>query len=112
MAPKNHPVFRERPTREDQDKSGYHHPAIDLSAKNHDYIIADSRNVKLAGLTKVVLAANMTPTMPAQVAPRAKAVSFVLFCLFPLPGMLFHPLKRNPLSILESVSVNNEYGKE
>ena len=37
-----------------------------------DRMMADSMKVKLAGLIKVVLAANMVPAMPAQVAPRAK----------------------------------------
>ena len=36
-------------------------------------MMMDSQMVKLAGLMKVVLAANITPPMPAQVAPRAKA---------------------------------------
>ena len=41
-------------------------------------MITDSQMVKLAGLIKVVLAANTTPPMPAQVAPRAKALKFGL----------------------------------
>ena len=47
-------------------------------------IIADSMKVKLAGLMKVVFAAKMTPTIPAHVAPRAKAVSFVRVLSIPI----------------------------
>jgi len=49
-----------------------------------DRIMADSRKVKLAGLTKVVLAAKMTPTRPAQVEPRAKAVIFAFVLSMPM----------------------------
>jgi hypothetical protein len=45
--------------------------------------MADSRKVKLAGLMKVVLAAKRTPAIPAHVAPKAKAVSFVLVLSIP-----------------------------
>ena len=47
-------------------------------------MITDSQMVKEAGLMKVVLAAKTTPPIPAQVAPRAKALSLVRVLLMPM----------------------------
>jgi len=47
-------------------------------------IMIDSHIVKLAGLIKVVFAANTTPPIPAHVAPSANAVSLVFVLSIPI----------------------------
>ena len=56
------------------------HGGIDFLVNN----AAIFGTMKLAGLTNVVLAAKTTPIMPAQVAPRAKAVSLVRVLSMPI----------------------------
>jgi len=69
-------------------------------------MMMDSHSVKLAGLIKVVLAANTTPAIPAQVAPMANALSLVLVLSIPMAWQATSSSRRaiQALPIRESCS--------